>query len=737
MKILIVGGNRFAGADVVSQAVLDGHDVTVLALDPPNIRARSHVRFIQANRNNRDKLVAGLQGLEFDAVLDNIAFTPANVELLLDVLKGRVGRYVMTSTVDIYPRDVPLFSVEWHEKLSPSSLTNAPDSERYFRGKRGCEKVLRNSGVPWSIIRPSIVYGRTDPVPPAPRALHGIGKTYGRSLFLPSRVVDGGPILLRQSDRRVFRLVSSQDVATALLHVAQHPDAVDRAFNVAGDEVWTSERLVNALGSAAGTATAIVRAADEDLASVGLGDYDSPYGRIAWWSVTDNQRLKSIGWRPTPASTQLTKLVEAVPPSAERPFYDRRMQEIALAKRLQRQQRTLIVRHGNVASLASRASTDNSASLPATPGRFSMESAEAWARKVGVASAAVPAPHGDHFREFQGCTISSIGIGTHRGHASAEDDEFYRESLTCAIEGGINLIDTAINYRRMRSERTVGRVLIELEDNGFSRRSLCLCSKGGYVPQDGDDRRSAQDYIWDEYVVPGLIDMSEAIKRHSIKSGFIRKLITQSLANMRVEHIDVYYIHNPERALEWMGPQKFFEELRRTFGMLEESVAKGLIGCYGIATWEGLRTSPHNAKYLSLQRIHTMARDVGGHDHNFKAVQFPLNGHAREALIRVNQTVDGKNMTLLAAASALGLYTFTSASIYRGQDLPLDVNERLAAVGGGLDVTQAALNFCRSAAGVGTSLVGMRKKENVEKALSLIARPVMQKEDVMQIVGDG
>ena len=84
MKILIIGGNRFVGAEVVSRAVLDGHDVTVIALDPPNIRARSHVRFVKADRNKPDEMLAGIAGQEFDAVLDNIAFAPNNVEILLE-----------------------------------------------------------------------------------------------------------------------------------------------------------------------------------------------------------------------------------------------------------------------------------------------------------------------------------------------------------------------------------------------------------------------------------------------------------------------------------------------------------------------------------------------------------------------------------------------------------------------------------------------------------------------------
>lgn len=736
MKILIVGGNRFVGAEVVSRAVLDGHDVTVAALDPPNIRVRSHVRFVQANRNNPDELRAGLKGLEFDAVLDNIAFVPENIAILLEVLKDRIGRYVLTSTVDIYPREIPLINAEKDALLSPSEVKNAPRSERYLRGKRGCEKVLRSSVVPWSIIRPAIVYGRTDPIPPAPRHLCGRRKTYGRSLFFPVRVVDGGPILLRRNDRRVFSLVSSQDVARALLLVAHHQAAERRAFNVAGDEIWTSERLIQAVGHAAGKVPTVVRASDDELASAGLGDYDSPYGRVHWWSVADNRRLKLLGWSPTPADIQLTKLVETLPPVDERPFYDRRLQEIALAERIMRQRKTWAVHNKGVRPRAKENEEKGKRSGPPFPlrGKFSGEAVETWKASLYGSSIASPVSHEHYFRNFSGSEVSSIGIGTHRGDASEKTDASYHEALLCAVRGGINLIDTAINYRWMRAERTVGKVLAELENGGVSRSAICLCSKGGYVPRDADDPRSLQDYIWEEFTAPGLITMREALKRHSIKAAFIRKLLGLSLRNLGVEHIDVYFIHNPERALAGMQVDEFFDNLRNTFAMLEEAVSEGTIGCYGIATWQGLRTSPGNAHYLPLERIYSLAYQVGGTEHHFRAIQFPVNVHNTEAMVRKNQEVDGVKMPLVKAASSLGLYTFASASICRGQDLSREIIERLLSKNDGLNTVQAALNFTRSVPGIGSALVGMRRQKHVEEALAAGRHPMLSPEEVADIV---
>src|ERR1043165_7389438 len=86
-----------------------------------------------------------------------------------------------------------------------------------------------------------------------------------------------------------------------------------------------------------------------------------------------------------------------------------------------------------------------------------------------------------------GPAVSSVGIGTYLGECSEADDAAYEASVSHAIGSGINLIDTAINYRCQRSERVVGAVLRRMLAKGkgqVARESLVVCSKGGYVPLD-------------------------------------------------------------------------------------------------------------------------------------------------------------------------------------------------------------------------------------------------------------
>src|SRR5215213_5463172 len=54
-------------------------------------------------------------------------------------------------------------------------------------------------------------------------------------------------------------------------------------------------------------------------------------------------------------------------------------------------------------------------------------------------------------------TVSSIGMGTYLGECDDEEDARYALVMTAGIGRGLNVLDTAINYRCQRSERAVGR----------------------------------------------------------------------------------------------------------------------------------------------------------------------------------------------------------------------------------------------------------------------------------------
>src|SRR5437016_10115120 len=88
----------------------------------------------------------------------------------------------------------------------------------------------------------------------------------------------------------------------------------------------------------------------------------------------------------------------------------------------------------------------------------------------------------DHFCQAQNLWLSSIGIGTYLGEADEECDRHYTEAIVRAVELGVNVIDTAANYRFQRSERSVGAALKELMARRFARDELIVCTKGGYLP---------------------------------------------------------------------------------------------------------------------------------------------------------------------------------------------------------------------------------------------------------------
>lgn len=82
--------------------------------------------------------------------------------------------------------------------------------------------------------------------------------------------------------------------------------------------------------------------------------------------------------------------------------------------------------------------------------------------------------------------LSSVGIGTYTGEPDdATDFAMYNAIKTSVLSGGLNHIDTAPNYRYMKSERTVGKILNVLHHKyDIERDQIFVSSKGGYVPED-------------------------------------------------------------------------------------------------------------------------------------------------------------------------------------------------------------------------------------------------------------
>ena len=190
--------------------------------------------------------------------------------------------------------------------------------------------------------------------------------------------------------------------------------------------------------------------------------------------------------------------------------------------------------------------------------------------------------------------LSSIGIGTYLGNPDEATDRNYANAMVRAVQLGANVIDTAANYRFQRSERSIGEALKTLtNDQGFTREELVICTKGGYLPFDGAPPRNVREYI------EMRLSSNRASRRlriswaevHCMTPAYLQNQLDQSLRNMGMECVDVYYIHNPESQLGQISKAEFYHRLKLAFERLEQNRKQGKLAYYGVATWNGFRVA--------------------------------------------------------------------------------------------------------------------------------------------------
>ena len=328
-----------------------------------------------------------------------------------------------------------------------------------------------------------------------------------------------------------------------------------------------------------------------------------------------------------------------------------------------------------------------------------------------------------HFREAQGLGFSSLGIGTYLGQPDERTDAAYTSAIVKAVESGINVIDAAINYRFQRSERSIGAALVQLEELGFSRDQLIISTKAGYLTPDGRMPSDPNRYFFEEYIQRGIFQAKDiAAGSHCIAPRFLQDQLARSMANMGVDCIDIFYLHNPETQLAEIPKAQFLSRMRDAFRFLEANVASGKVQFYGLATWTGFRQEATARDALQLDDFVSLAREISGDDHHFRFVQLPFNLGMTEALTLGNQTLHGQTLTIMEAADELDITLIASASLLQGQvarNLPGFVGEAL----GLASDAECALQFVRSAPGITSALVGMSSEPHVQANAKLVAIP--------------
>ncbi|MFC7681937.1 NAD-dependent epimerase/dehydratase family protein [Paenibacillus sp. GCM10028914] len=141
-RVLMLGGTRFFGKRLVSNLIDSGAEVTLLTRGNQKDDFGNNVKRLTADRKNHESLREAIGSSDFDIVYDNICYTPEEADYSSKLFRGRVGQYVLTSTLSVYDfADHPLREQDFDPYRYPI-MTNDHREYSYKEGKRQAEAVL-------------------------------------------------------------------------------------------------------------------------------------------------------------------------------------------------------------------------------------------------------------------------------------------------------------------------------------------------------------------------------------------------------------------------------------------------------------------------------------------------------------------------------------------------------------------------------------------------------------------
>lgn len=239
MRVLLIGGSGNISPAIAAELLRMGHDVTVFNRGHHKVEG---VKQLIGDRTVLDAFVAEMRRHEFDCVIDQICFTEAQAQSLVDAFAGRIKQLVFCSTVNTYIAPAPTYPVTEQTPIGAD-----PDFE-YAYQKVLCEKLLEKAAAQdafkLTIIRPGATYNDRS----APFSFLGerLGVLYRLKHNKPILLLDGGSSLWGHAHR--------DDVGKAIAHAVGNEKAYGQGYTIATKEVMTWEQAYTIIAEEMGAA---------------------------------------------------------------------------------------------------------------------------------------------------------------------------------------------------------------------------------------------------------------------------------------------------------------------------------------------------------------------------------------------------------------------------------------------------------------------------------------------------
>jgi len=297
LRILVLGGTGFIGPHLVRYAKERGHTLTLFNRGRTNAELFPGVEKLVGDR---DGDLNALVGRQWDAVIDNSGYTPKQVRLSVDLLRGQCEQYLFTSTRAVYTD----YTQAIMDESAPVGPANLPESEwqGYGPEKVLAERIVQDAfGARTLIVRPPVIVGpgdRTD-----------------RFTYWVDRIDDGGDILVQGEPTDPLQFIDVRDLAEFYVHLLEN--SVSGIFNTEGPgSPISSAGLVHGIKSITSTPSTFTWVDWDFLIAEGETPQDSlpfwqpPRGAYVNYGRMDNRRAIANGLRFRPLAVTARDTLE-------------------------------------------------------------------------------------------------------------------------------------------------------------------------------------------------------------------------------------------------------------------------------------------------------------------------------------------------------------------------------------------------------------------------------------------
>jgi nucleoside-diphosphate-sugar epimerase len=273
MRILIMGGTRFIGVYLTKILVEQGHQVVLFNRGNKPIPVAG-VEQIQGDRKELVLLKEKLGQESFEAVFDNNGRELIDTQPLVEIFKERVQHFVYVSSAGVYLKSEQM----------PHREGDPVDPNSRHRGKQETEAYLSQSGIPWTSIRPTYIYG--------PQNYNDL------EAWFFDRIVRNRPILIPGNGLYLTQFGHVEDLARAMAAVLGNQQAIGQIYNISGDRYVTFNGLAYACAEAADKSADEIKLIHYDPSQFNFGKRKAFPIRTQHFFAEINKAIAELDWQP-------------------------------------------------------------------------------------------------------------------------------------------------------------------------------------------------------------------------------------------------------------------------------------------------------------------------------------------------------------------------------------------------------------------------------------------------------